>query len=341
MVSTQAIIYMTLPEQFQAGIKAAQKVHIDLPKSSRLIICGMGGSIMPAEALSMLWLDQPAIYINRTAYLPHWADTPNLVICISWSGQTAETIACFEEAVAKNIPVAVITTGGRLAEMTHHKNIPLVLLPAHGLNPVRSLARAPSASPQDLGEDTSNGINPRDALGLMFSALTSIIHSAIMDGSVDFSSSPFSVKEDLAVKLASKIGAKTPLIYSSYPWRFLGSWWKIFFNENAKIHAFFNCLPGAGHNEIAGIKKEDQNFFYLLLKDPDDHPANNQKISQLAKFLDKQKTDYEIVALAGKSRLEKILRQYLLASDTSVKLAHQLGVDPHSTETIESFKRLS
>ena len=138
---------MDIAKQLREGLSSAKTVPpIPVSNYSRVIICGMGGSIMPAEALSMLWLDQPTIYINRTAYLPQWASADHAVICISWSGHTEETIACFEEAVAKNIPVWGITTGGRLAQLAKNQQKPTVILPP-------------------------NNLNPREALGLMFSAL--------------------------------------------------------------------------------------------------------------------------------------------------------------------------
>ncbi len=327
-----------LLEQLKVGLAAANQTRLSWPpaKDARIIICGMGGSIMPAEALSMLWLNQPPIYINRTAYLPHWADASHLVIGISWSGQTEETISCFEEAITKHIPVGVITTGGHLAEKAKKEGVPLILLPAQGLNPRDALGIMLSA--------LLTLLNPTESELLLsgyLTGLTLISHSDTMEDSLKPSLFSETALLDLAAGLAQSIEQKTPLLYSSHPWRFLGSFWKIFFNENAKIHAFFNELPGAGHNEIAAITKQDSRFFYLLLRDPQDHPTDHQKLGQLAKFLEMQKTDHEIITLVGQSRLEKILNQYLLASAVSMALANSLGADPHSTETIENFKHLS
>lgn len=324
---------MNIAEQLHIGISCAKEIAPPkLGAVSKLIICGMGGSIMPAEALVMLWLNQPLIYINRTAYLPHWVGPEHTVICISWSGNTEETINCFQEAVAKKIPVWTISSGGRLAKLAPQQGQPLVLLPS--------------------------GMNPRDALSMMFSALLTLLNqvelvqshlteltlisrSDIIESSVKSSSFDPGSTEALARDLAAKIGSKTPLLYSSYPWRYLGSFWKILFNEKAKIHAFFNFLPGAGHNEIAGIQKEDPYFFYLLLRDSQDHPENIKKIDQWERFLKSYRAAYQVIPLDGKNRFGQIMNQYLLASATSTALAHRLGTDPHSTEIIENFKQLS
>lgn len=342
---------MEIAEQLKTGLTSAKKVDSISASASRLIFCGMGGSMMPAEALTMLWLDHPTVYLNRTAYLPHWASPEHIVVCISWSGNTEETIACFQEALQKNIPVWVITTGGKLAELSQIQQVPTVILPAHGLNPRDALPAMFSAlltllNQAGLVRSYLTGLtllNSRPAAPTPsdLTGLTLVSRSDIIENSIDSSSFNPTIFEDLAKNLAAKIGPKTPLLYSSYPWRFLGQFWKIFFNENTKIHSFFNFLPGAGHNEIAGIKKEDPSFFYLLLRDPQDHVENLKKIDQFEKFLKSYGVGHEVITLSGRNRLEQILNQYLLASTVSTALAHYLGVDPHSTETIENFKHLS
>ncbi len=308
-----------LLQQLKDGLAAAEKAELINPSDySRVIFCGLGGSIMPAEAISMLWLKDIAGYINRTPYLPYWASKEHLVICISWSGNTEETVASYKSAVEKNIKTVVITSGGKLAELARKDGTTLILLP-------------------------NQNINPRNALGLMLaSVLTLLSHSDIIKDT--FSSTLFSQENGsfkLRTDVSEAIGNRTPLIYSSYPWRFLGLFWKKFLNENTKIHAFANFLPEAAHNEIAGVKENDQKFFYLILKDPEEEAEDQSRLEKFSRFLKEYNTENILLELEGKTRLEKILNQYLLASTTSTQLAQHLGVDPDSTEAIESFKKLS
>ncbi|MBI2058042.1 MAG: hypothetical protein HYT63_03650 [Candidatus Yanofskybacteria bacterium] len=307
-----------LKEGLNLGIEEAKKVGPIQPKQySRIIFCGVGGSIMPAEAISMLWLEDIAGYINRTPYLPDWASREHLVVCTSWSGNTEETIASYKSAVEKNIKTLVITSGGSLAELAKKDGSTLVLLP-------------------------NQNVNPRNALGLMLaSILTLLSHSDTIEGA--FNSPLFSQEKDsfdLGTDVSKAIGEKTPIIYSSYPWRFLGNFWKRFLNENSKIHAFSSFLPEAVHNEIAGVKEKDEKFFYLILNDPEEKAEDKSKLEKLSGFLKKYNTENILLELEGKTRLEKVLNQYLLASITSTQLARQLGVDPDSTEVIESFKKI-
>lgn len=308
-----------LLQQLKAGLTAAEKIEPINPSDySRIIFCGLGGSIMPAETISMLWLSDIAGYINRTPYLPHWASREHLVVCISWSGNTEETLASYESAVEKNIKTVAVTSGGKLAELAQKNGTTLITLP-------------------------NQNTNPRNAFGFMLSAvLTLLLHSDIIK---DIFNSPLFSDGNWGLKLGTEISKaidkKTPLIYSSYPWRFLGIFWKKFLNENAKIHAFSNFLPEAAHNEIAGVKEKDDNFFYLILKDSEEEKEDQYRLEKFSRFLKKYDAENILLEIKGKTRLEKILSQYILASTTSTKLAEHLGISPESTEVIENFKKLA
>ena len=311
-------------QQLEIGLNAAKEIiPINPADYSRIIFCGMGGSIMPAEAISMLWLEDVKGYINRTPYLPHWAkDSPknNLVVCVSWSGNTKETISAYQEAKSIGAETLAISSGGKLQKLFEQGGTPFVLLP-------------------------NQGLAPRNALLMVLSSLlTSISYSDIIEDNLNssvFSETELKKKEEAAKKIAERIGGKIPLLYSSYSWRFLSDFWKKFFNENCKIHSFFNFLPEAEHNEIAGIKKNDPNFFYILLKDQAENQADLKEIGRLEKFLKDYNADYFVSEINGNNRFEKIINQYILASLTSEVLANKLGVGPEDTGTIKEFKKLS
>ena len=48
--------------------------------------------------------------------LESWTPPESLVLCASYSGDTEETLACFEAAGAAGAQRVVLTTGGTLAE---------------------------------------------------------------------------------------------------------------------------------------------------------------------------------------------------------------------------------
>ena len=82
--------------------------------SSGLIVCGMGGSaiggVLARAAIGDV-LNRPML-IFRDYELPVWTEPERAVLCSSYSGNTEETLACFEAAEAVGADRFVATTGG-------------------------------------------------------------------------------------------------------------------------------------------------------------------------------------------------------------------------------------
>lgn len=299
-------------KQIKEGVASVGKTSLQ-GKYSKIIFCGVGGSIIPAEIISMLWIDGLNYYIHRDYGLPHWASKDDLVICTSWSGNTEETLSSFEEAIKKSIPVVGIGKGGSLERMASETNKIFI----------------------KLGED---GILARfGVFSILASILTLLNNSAIINYrlSEEFSSKKFSDEV-----ISSKIGQKLPLIYSSYQWRYLARFWKIHFNENCKIHAFSNYVPEAAHNEIAGYTQNQKDkYFPILLIDNEESESDRSKLQKFSSFMKEQNIDHEIIYLDGTDRFEKILNNYNLAVAVSVNLAISMNIEPFDTAIIEKFKK--
>ncbi len=62
-----------------------------------------------------------------------------MVLCASYSGDTEETLACYESAGALGAQRTVVTTGGRLAEMARADGVPVIPLPG-GFQPRAAVA---------------------------------------------------------------------------------------------------------------------------------------------------------------------------------------------------------
>src|SRR4051794_37476662 len=104
--------------------------------SGGLLVAGMGGSAIGAE-LAAAALDGRAtrpIRAVRDYALEPWTAPDTLVLCASYSGDTEETLACFDEATARDIPRVVLTTGGELAERARTGGVPVIGVPA-GMQP--------------------------------------------------------------------------------------------------------------------------------------------------------------------------------------------------------------
>jgi len=323
-------IILDFPKQFRIGIEAARNVYLKsgrlLKPPENIIICGMGGSGLPGDIL--LTLRPLDVFVYKSYRLPLQAGNESLIICISYSGNTEETISAFQTAVGRNLPIISITTGGELEKLSKKYKVPLVKLPP----------------PYIL---------PRLALGQMFAALIKVLeNNYLLDENITNALLKLedSLKpEELELqgkKLAKKIFKKIPIIYTSRRFREIGWIWKNSLNETAKIIAFCNYFPELNHNETVGFEKinEDQisnkKIGLLILRDKQSSYSRILKQMDITKdLIEREGVNVDFVDIKGEMFLEKIFSTIILGFWTSYWLALEYKVDPTPVEQIVEFKR--
>jgi len=296
----------TLGNQLTAGTQAAEPLA-NVPK--RIICCGMGGSSVAGEFLSMV---RPDIIVHWDWDLPKTASANDLVICTSWSGETHETLSSYDTARKLNIPVAVITTGGKLAEKAKADGVPLALLP-------------------------TNAQPPRCNAFAMFGAMCSLLDMADQLPAIDAAA-----QETAGQKLAEVIGSNIPVFYAGYPWRKVAGLFVTTMNENAKRHAWAANFPSAAHNEIEGWGCGcTTNVVAACIHDSAERPHDARYREALVALLTKKGYTVSIVDLVGATALEKALTAYATALWASWHVAKASGMDPKSTQWIDEFKEIT
>lgn len=307
---------LQFPKQLSEGVKLARDIKID-KTYEKVVICGMGGSSIAGEIINF-WQEvsgmSPMFYLHRDYDLPSWVSKNDLVVCVSWSGNTEETLSSYEATIKSGVPVVSITTGGKLEELSKKNKTQLVLIPEGGLKPRMGAGYMTAALFQLFG------------LGENIATIALETEKAEMEGK----------------KLAERIDEMTPLLYSSYKWRIIPRLWKILFNENDKIHAFWNYLPGMAHNELVGFTDQAQDcFFSFFFKDPDDDKRQNKNIDTAIAILDKIGYNYTIVDVSLFNKpLEAVLNSYIFGLWTTYYLAKKIGADPEDIKLLEEYKKL-
>jgi glucose/mannose-6-phosphate isomerase len=97
-----------------------------------LIVAGMGGSAIGGGLRRAVLGDHATrpIAVSRAYGLPPWATPETTVLCASYSGNTEETLACYEAAGFVGARRVVVTSGGRLAEQARADGVPVIPIPA-------------------------------------------------------------------------------------------------------------------------------------------------------------------------------------------------------------------
>ena len=124
----------SLPDQIQDAWEQTQNLVFPdtFPDISNIIVSGMGGSSLGAQVIKRLFKDELSVPIEIYPHyhLPGYAGKNSLVILSSYSGTTEETLAAAENALQVGSKIAVITGGGKLAELATAHNWPIYLINA-------------------------------------------------------------------------------------------------------------------------------------------------------------------------------------------------------------------
>ena len=311
------------PEQLVKGLDLAKGVKVE-GTFKNVIICGMGGSALPANILNALTHPNIPIYIHRDYGLPKEADMGSLIICVSYSGNTEETVSALKKTISRGFKVVSIATGGKLEKISKQNNIILVKIPS--------------------------GIQPRSATGYMFSVLAVILSNCgiISDISNDILKTAESLKkissklEKQGKNIAQKLKNKIPVVYASNNFKTVARIWKIKFNENSKIPAFCNYFPELNHNEMVGFTQTNKknNFFVLIIKNKDDHSRIAKRMALTSSILNKKGIKTEFIETEGDFAMSRLFACLLLGDWISYQLGMNYKIDPTPVKMVEDFKKM-
>lgn len=300
---------------------------------SEVLYAGMGGSGIAGDYAASVALPMGTRVAVHKSYspIPPWAIRVRpLVIAASYSGNTEETLDMVTSASESGLPVATITTGGKLAELTKQHNWGTIPVPA--------------------------GLQPRAAAGYMIGAAVRLLEGA---NSVEDHRLAFLEAADLADKMteegsdawaqaseiAEALAGRIPIIYGGGPVSaVVAQRWKTQINENAKVPAWYSTLPELDHNEIVGWEtmpeKTRESIGIVVLTDETDHDRVRSRIS-FTRDLTKDAVPWVgEVAAGGTARLARLISLTVVGDLVSWMLADRLGVDPTPVATIEELKKL-
>lgn len=286
----------------------AQGILLAVPITTpynRIVICGMGGSAVAGEIISMMRDD---VIIHWDYGIPASTTMHDLVVCISWSGMPVEVLSSYQAAQKLGTTIAVITTGGTLGAWARRDGVHLTPLPLS----------APA---------------PRLGAGLMTGALLGLLAMPQQAPMIDASA-----LEARGKTLAQEVGDRIPVFYSPFTLRKVGGFFKAMINENAKHPAFCSSFPSAAHNDILSWQQGPQELVPVLIHNlpkMEDSPD----ISAFLAMMTQMRYTVPVVDLPDDSVLNTMLSGYILALWTSYHMALEAGVDPLSTTWIDTFKQ--
>ena len=313
---------LALPEHLRDALWRVESAGLAPAEAQGLIVCGMGGSAIGgslARAALGDALGRP-LQVFRDYELPPWTSADRAVLCASYSGDTEETLACFEAAEAIGARRYVATTGGALAEAARAADVPVIGLPA--------------------------GLQPRHSVGYGFTVVCEI--AALVGAApglrteIDTAAAHLEQRAgalcESAAQIAERLAGSVPLVYGCELTVPAAYRWKTQINENAKQHAFDHQLPELDHNEIVGWGSKPGVFSAVFLTDSDQHPRQRERAELTARLIEPAAAAAVTVETEGETRVERLLGAVMLGDLVSLALAAHNGVDPAPVEMIERLK---
>lgn len=329
-LETMRALAVQLPTQLVDGFRAAQDLRAELPRSSRCAwAAGMGGSAIAADLLRTVTDAETdlALSIVRGPGLPRAIRAQDPVVLVSYSGNTWETLAAYEEAGRRNARRVVLTSGGELGQRALRDGVPHLPVPP--------------------------GLPPRSAVGFLFGSLLGAVDAFFPESNEERvlrvaarlaeRQSGLSRRSGAAARLADRVGPRSPYVYAPSSFEPLARRWKTQVEENAKRVAQFDILPELFHNAIVGwdgIGRVDAARRAVIFLDPNAGPTHVAAGSKyLERVLKRRGVVSAFVPLPGEDRLEALLTGVTLGDHFSLFLAAAAQVDPYPVDVLTGLKR--
>ncbi len=300
---------------------------------SAVVTLGMGGSGIGGDVVRTLVESELTVpfLVNKSYELPGFVDASTLVVAVSFSGETEETLAAFESAVTAGAQILVMTGGGRLLERALELDLPLLKVPT-GLQPRAALGYL--ALPQlmllrrlglidSANRDVEEAINQLDLLSAAYA-------------------SAVPTTENAAKKLALELKDLIPVIYGSDGLTAAAALrWKCQFNENSKTPAFWNVFSELNHNEIVGwdeTARPARTCRLIVLRDSGENARVQKRIGITVEMVRANVAGVTEIRSSGESPLARLLSLTYLGDYASYYLALLNGIDPTPVESIRQLK---
>ncbi len=300
-------------------LDAAREFHKD--GLNGICFLGMGGSSIAGNYARALLSKESKIPISvtRDYLLPTYVDDKWVVIAISYSGNTEETLSSLSMANETGSRIIIMTSGGKMAQESKH---PIIQLP--------------------------EGLQPRAALPLIFSAVLPVVESLAGLKITDFQyleevlvnkSNTWNEWLSTPQEIAESFIGKTPIFIGSRHLAPVAYRAKCQINENSKALAFHSELPESNHNEIESfVKTNGCSILPVFLRSGLEPTKINRRFDVTYEMYHEMGLNPINLSASGDTRLEEMLVLTHFLDMVSVDLAELRDVNPVSVEKIHELK---
>ncbi len=335
--------------QVRTAVAVTQEVDLraiaDAGRPRAIVVTGMGGSGVAGEVLGAVTGSGCPVQVAvvHDYRLPAWVGAADLVIAVSCSGGTEETLAAAGEAVRRGCPlIAVGGKGSPLADLAEQARAPFV--PVQSAGQPRSTLWALSVPLLVLASRLGVAALAPGAFEAAAAELERVSHLCRPD-----SESFVNPGKSLALELAGTL----PMIWGTSPLTAVAAYrFACQLNENAKYPGVSGTLPEANHNQVVcfdgqfapgspdmGAGEEPAVPLRLvLLRDSQEHPQVTRRREESARLATGRGIEVTELAAEGEQPLERLASLVQLIDYATVYLGIAQGIDPGPVAAIQELK---
>ena len=299
------------PNMYREGVRRGLDAEIRCEGVKRVMVVGVGGSGIVGDIVAAL-LEGYEVFVHKGFDIPGYVGRETLMLAVSYSGETAETLRAVSQALGRGMNVVGVSTGGRLLNLLGWRNVVSV----------------------------STGFEPRFAVPEMTGVVYGLLCRVYGIDAGSFIESVKALEDYLRgvevsgfSDIAESLVNRTAVCVTHGHLRPAGLRHKAQLNENAKHPAYCVEFPEACHNEVEGWTNLSR-FAYLLLRSRFEDPLVKEAFEWSVEYLSGRGGLFHEVVVGGESRAEELLKHLAFADLLSIFLARRKDVNPFTLTTI-------
>jgi glucose/mannose-6-phosphate isomerase len=314
------------------GFKKLEQIN-RLTDVDNIALVGMGTSAIAAE-IALDWLSDhlkmPTTLI-RDSGLPSFSNERTMILTISYSGNTQETLEALVNALHQKCRVVTISSGGNMKRISETNGIPHI--------------------------DIKPGLEPRTAFPFLFvaSALTLALLSDKEDAEKEIREASDNLRglrnrigwnvafaDNPAKQLAVSLLDSIPVAYAFRKNGGFARRFKNQLNENCKMPVMLSILPEACHNELEAwsmVRRYSWKFSHIFLR-VCESDEESIRIEETQRSLSEVGAiNIHEVRGEGNTRVSQLLSVTYFIDYVSFYLGVLRGIDPTPWEKIQELKK--
>ena len=320
-----------LPAHLEAAMAGDYSRFAARADPSVVVVLGMGGSSVAGAVLQALAAPRARVpvVLSSSYDCPSFVGRDSLVVAVSFSGETEETLEAAAAAADRGARLVGITVGGSLAGLVEGAGGEVLAVPPGIPQPRAGIAAM--AAPLLLACEAA-GVLPgaRDDLAGALDQLHERLPGLIEGGGA-------------SAELARRIGRTIPIVHGASGLGAVAARrFKTQVTENAKAPAFSGEQPEACHNEICGFGQHGdvtrQVFTLVQFHLAGDHPQVTRRFGIVGELAAEAVGDVVEVTGEGRGPLAGFFDLVAIGDVASLHLAAREEIDPGPVPVLGEIK---